>query len=184
MVSSGVLMLLMTAMYALLTFGMRYYQTAQAAETVHQQAMLGVRRLATELRLSNATTISYPNPPTSIIFLSADQPSATPGPWSHTSTGQLEWHKWVCYYLDGSNLIRSEQALGAPVTLPPVPAPPALATFQALSDNRVVAREISALSIGVGSAPGLVELTITARAQNTTDKFTEFSLRTQTRMEN
>jgi hypothetical protein len=184
MVSSGVLMLLMTAMYALLTFGMRYYQTAQAAETVHQQAMLGVRRLATELRLSNATTISYPSPPTSIIFLSADQASATPGPWSHTSTGQLEWHKWVCYYLDGTNLIRSEQALGAPVTLPPVPAPPSLASFQALPDNRVVARELSALSIGAGSAPGLVELTITARAATTTTKLTEFSLRTQTRMEN
>ncbi|MEW6281959.1 MAG: hypothetical protein AB1758_25365 [Candidatus Eremiobacterota bacterium] len=182
LVGGGVLLLLLSALYLLLVFGLRYYRAAYAVETVHQQSLLTLRKLSAELRRSHPATVTYG--PGFVWFLSPDPPTATPGPWTYASDGSLEWHTWIGYYLNGTELVRSELPLGTPALVPPVPAAPTLTDFQVASSRRTVAREIQTLNAAAGTAPELVELVVTARVPTASNKFTEVTLRTQVHPEN
>jgi len=164
MVYSTILMALMGGIWMLLQAGMRFYRTGEVHQRITMEAAVAMRKIC--LELSNSTPVSVhldsvpANPPqypatVAITFLSPDQPYPGSGNWTYDAgMANLQYKKWVCFYLDTStgNLTRSEDsaAAGLPCTAPTatVPAYPGLAAMQAIvpPQRSVLARRVSNLS--------------------------------------
>lgn len=190
-VAMGLLSLLMSSLYLLLLYGMRYRQQSEVYQQVHQQANVGLRKITTELAASNISTVSFGASPPHLIFLSLERPLADPNRnvYTYSATGSPEWQKWVCFYVDeaADELWRAEIVpAGVPITLPPAPAPPALSAFQAVAppDRYVVARNVETMSAGPGAIAQTVDLSVTAtELVNSTDA-TTLTLNTELRVSN
>ena len=190
-VYSTLLLFLMGGVYLMVSAGLYYYQTGRAFQEVQNQAALALRRMS--LELANGTPLAVNldelNPADHLILLSADHLMPNSGDfWTYNTANELERHKWVCYFRNSANqLVRTEAAaVGAPVAIPPVPARPNLATFQAVAapPTRVAARQISFLEY----SRTLDLVSVEIRARNSTgsaaNDFTEVVLTTEVRMKN
>ena len=198
LVAASILLLVFGAVYSVLRAGVRYLQQAEAYQTSQQQAVIGMRKMLSELQNSNLATINVnppiaPVPPVApgvdhLVFLSAESPGSITGAMAHdASTGALQWQKWVCFYRNGNNeLWRAEDALSSPVTLPPSPTPPDLLTFQALSSPaaRVLARHIDTLSFTLGATNNWIVIELSSRVATSSDKFTSVRLQSGVRLQN
>lgn len=119
-VVSAVILLLMSGVYTVVAGGMRYLRLAQAHQTVNQQAVVGMRRVISEVSCASQSALQHADLPRDyLLFLSP----LAPGPAASTdytyNGTSLEWKKWVCFYLDDDNrLVRAELALPTPTTNP------------------------------------------------------------------
>lgn len=187
----GLLIFLLGALYLLLIYGMRYLRQGEVYQTVQQQALIAMRKVTVELANSNMATVSFGTAPTPhVIFLSLEKELTQPDRWvySYNAGGLPLWQKWVCFFLDGASghVVRTEIPLASPVTLPPTPAAPSLASFESVvpPHRQVVARHIDTLEVGSGAVAQTLFVSVTARDDVASDKDTVLTLSSQIRVEN
>ena len=179
-VALSLLSLLLLGLYAVLTIGYRQAREAEVFETVHREAMVGVKKLTQEIELTSRGSFSdLSSGPTFVIFASPQQLQSAPNfeQYSYDGNGDLRWQKWVCYYLDSADqtVYRAEMALPSPVPAPPTAATqPPLSDFQALSaaERKPVFRNCSQLRFRVGTTPASVRLTLETSDNVNSDKVT------------
>ncbi len=116
-----------------------------------------------------------------IIFPSGQAYPGNAGPIQFVG-GEIQWQKWVCFYLDNTNgqLHRAELAK-APTTAPP--AAPGFAAFPLSGDdNRILARGIQEL-VFVSTAQ-VMEARVKSRESVGSNKHTEVTLRSKVFLQN
>ena len=117
--------ILIYCVYLFIDRGITMYRESVDALEVRQEALLGLTRLADEVRDSAPLTIHCEPPPLpapqtgthGIVFPSTRDVNGTVV--SDTTSGRVFWQKYVCYYLeaqpDGQNfIVRKEQTCPDP----------------------------------------------------------------------
>lgn len=174
--------LLLTGVYALLTLSTRSAREAEVFETVHSQALVGVAKIRQELTLTSMVSVSdLTSGPDSIVFASPQLAlsGGEPQVYTYGPNGNLEWHKWVAFYRDGSQIVRAEIPFASPTNFPP-DTPPPLSDFQALASNQKlpIARNCASLKFEPGTGiNGSVLVTLQTIALVNSDQATELTLR-------
>lgn len=179
LVVSGLMLVLLGALYLVFALGLRYSRQAHVYSHLQQQSALALQHLTREL--SNALPDQFESSPGVLTGTPASY-TAIPYAWFPSTglpapsnviaaydqvSGSLQLQKWVCFYLDAGNaeLVRSEQTFtGGPVcqplgTLSPTPS---LALFQGCGglQRKVLARSITRLDIELGDGNNChIELT-------------------------
>jgi len=178
MVAMSLMGFLLAGIYGLMTLGMRHAREADVFETVHSQALVVLAKMRQEITLTSYASVSdLATAPEYVIFASPQRTLDTPNHqvFSYDGTGNLEWHKWVCFFRDPveDTVVRVEQALATPTNAPPT-APPPLTDFTAATgnDRRIVGRNCSALTFESGTAVlGSVRITVeTSKLVNSEDR--------------
>lgn len=164
MVAMAVTGVLMTAVYAVLMYGLMYYRTSTSTLDLQRSCLVALTLMSSEMaegsKSSFATfdeTTAHPG----VIFGSPRGPGGVVG----FEGRQLKWMKYVCYYRaqrDGVPvLIRKEKVINPPLLEPPlIPAgltPASFETDQNLA-TRIVARQITSFEV-TRTNPFLLEMT-------------------------
>lgn len=186
LVCLGLLSLLLAAIYGLVNLAFRHAKEAEVFETVHQQAIVGVHRISRELEITSMASTN-PSGADYLTFGSPHQPMgvANHETYTHDANGNLEWYKWVTFYLDvdSSVVYRIETPLAAKSSSPPLAADqPLIADLKAITDNRrtVVCRNCVALAFSPGVlTPGTIRLQLETSGKFRTDKPTTIKLDTE-----
>lgn len=146
LISVSLLGLVMGGVYATLVLSLRYQRKLSDSVDTFQQAVLATGRISQAL--GTGAQASMVIEPDGFAFVSA-QPAA--GPFTHTASGQLEWHKFVFFYVESGNLFRGELPLPAPAVTPPTP--PTLAVLRAdpAASKLLVAEGVELLEMTTGS---------------------------------
>ncbi len=177
-IAMGVSAMLLTAVYAVLYYGLHYYRDSTAEMEVERNALLAVMRLSNEMaegsRMSLAVFDSNDKYP-GVIFGS---PRDESGQVAYID-GVIQWQKFVAYYKAVRNgrfvLVRKEMLLPKPVSEPPVvPVDLTPEVFEGRTDlpERIMARGIERFEL-VDTKP--IQLTVEA-----VDNRADFSLELQT----
>ena len=180
-VALSLLSILLLGLYAVLTIGYRQAREAEVFETVHREAMVGVKKLTQEIELTSRGSFNDLSAgPSFIVFASPQQMQTVPNfeQYTYDGNGDLHWQKWVCYYLESSEqtVYRAEIALSSPLPAPPTTATqPPLSDFQALysTDRKPVFRNCSQLRFRAGTTPASVRLTLETSDNVNSDKVTK-----------
>lgn len=147
---SALLVMLFGLVYSVLSLSLSYYRQAEDSGGLQNEAMVGLNRLMGEMAGAPATCISADS--NGVVFLSARTSS---GGFTFDSGGNLQWQRYVCYYLDTVDgrkvLRRKEKALTATATLPT-----SLPTVASLKSDgslkaQTVALDIDSLTVTVGA---------------------------------
>jgi hypothetical protein len=148
--------LLMTSGLLLIyQLSLRYTQMAQTQSTLQQQAAIALLKFSREFSLSydDPLTVRLNTALPSVTFISSEGYLGGV-PFSYDTQGNLQWQKWVCYYVNSATqqLERGEIAANpGPIVypFPPGLVMPGLGMFQALTGppTGVVARNIESLSV-------------------------------------
>jgi hypothetical protein len=146
LISISLLGLMMGGVYATLVLSMRYQRKLSDSVDTFQQAVLATGRISQALGTGAQASIVVE--PDGFAFVSA-QPKE--GPFTHTASGQLEWHKYVFFFIENGSLYRGELPLPAPTITPPVP--PALSVLRAdtAASKLLVAEGVELLEMTTGS---------------------------------
>jgi prepilin-type N-terminal cleavage/methylation domain-containing protein len=179
MVALGLMGFLLAGLYGLVTLGFRHAREAEVFETVHSEALVAVSKIRREIALTSFASVSdLSSSPDFVIFASPQKPLGAPDHqvYSYDANGNLEWHKWVCFFRDASagTVVRAEIPFTPPVNAPPT-APPPIGDFLALTDptaHRIIGRNCSALRFEQGTAVlGSVRVSVeTAKLINSEDQ--------------
>jgi len=108
MVYTGILALVFGIIYFMFEAGMKYYNTARAGVSIQEAAQKSTYLLKRELMESNLDGIAfYPNStvtgvPSGVVFISPRDPANHDRFDLSASTGRARWHKYVCYYTQGT----------------------------------------------------------------------------------
>jgi len=174
LVYSMLLGILLIAVYGVFSAAMRYFRFVEATSDLRGQAQQTLLRVGAELAESRGYTVRVST--RSLVFLS---PRRRDGRYSYDACGNLQWHKWVWYSLDGQGrLTRSTVYLSTPVSTPPtlttMSSPPSSAT-----ETEIIAQHITSLTFLTeptgSSSPttvrvsGTFERTVQSNAANTSD---------------
>ena len=186
LVCLGLLSILLTAIYGLVNLAFRHAKEAEVFETVHQQAIVGIHRISRELEITSAASTA-PTGADYLTFGSPHQPIGVPNheTYTHDANGNLEWYKWVTFYLDSNSatVYRIETPLPSKSPSPPLtPDQPLITDLKAITDNRrtVVCRNCIALSFSPGVlTPGTIRVRLETSGQFRTDKPTTLKLDTE-----
>ncbi|HXE72414.1 MAG TPA: hypothetical protein VNO81_07105 [Candidatus Nitrosotenuis sp.] len=160
LVYSGLMGLVLSAVYAAFTPGLRYYRATQSNVEIQQGAQAALQRLAGELMESNLGGIrfypnsSYPGVPSGIVLISPRSPSAPERVGLNPLTGRARWYKYVCYYVGPDDtpgrlaLYRKEYVpSGLNPDARPTPCPYTTDWFRSSSSRaQVVARDLAPVS--------------------------------------
>ncbi|MEW6282408.1 MAG: hypothetical protein AB1758_27620 [Candidatus Eremiobacterota bacterium] len=162
--AGSLLLLVLGCTYQVLTRGMRYMKEADATLEVQQQTLLGLVWVTNELAESSPDSVQFSggSEPPGISFASARDPS---GKFTRDDDGFVQWQGVICYYLDGTDLVRKQVATGTSST------PPTRAVGWFVSSSirpRVVARHVSRFECS-GTKP--VSLVIEAAKQELGEDF-------------
>ncbi|MCA9777563.1 MAG: type II secretion system protein [Candidatus Eremiobacteraeota bacterium] len=178
MVALSLMGFLLAGIYGLLTLGMRHAREADVFETVHSQALIALAKMRQEVTLTSYASLNdLSTAPDHLIFASPQRTLDTSNHqvFTYDGTGNLEWHKWVCFFRDPTEntVVRVELPL-SPATNAPPTNPPPLADFTVATgkDRRTIARNCSALSFENGTAVlGSVRMTVeTSKLVNSEDR--------------
>lgn len=153
--------------YGVFIASLRYYRTAEATARLQQNALIALSSITSDMSETKSSSISVnPSSPQGISFAS---PKKIPdGTYNiDTSTGEIYFQKWICYYLDENtgDLIRKEVEINNPTTSPGTMQVPLLVQEDS-PYRKVVARGIQLLEIDSADAP---TYSITLTADQTTD---------------
>ncbi len=177
MVTSCLLLIVLLGVQRLVAFGLRYWQVAREGEQTHQEALVALGRMESELcetrrDLVQSSVGALPAPYPYVMFPSPGSPFTY-------DDGELEWHKWIAFYLRDRDLVQAEVAF-TPATEPPAARPP-LRAFVDSGTERVVARSVESFSVADGTYPPLLRVAVTTRRATASDKATELTLTSQVR---
>lgn len=159
LVYSLLLGFVMFCIYGILVSAIRYFRTEQAAIELQGAALAAVSNMSADLIDTDADTIAITNGTTDTLVSSGTagkaikfaSPRTASGGFTQDGSGNLMWQKWVCYYVDSSNWLHcSEIYFGtgytptaATSTAPANTSAPTLVQFQASSNHRIIARNVS-----------------------------------------
>ena len=179
MVALGLMSFLLAGLYGLVTLGFRHAREAEVFETVHSEALIIVSKIRREVALTSFASVSdLSSAPDYVIFASPQKPLGAPDHqvYSYDANGNLEWHKWVCFFRDGGakTVVRAEIPFTPSVNAPPT-TPPPIGDFVALTDptaHRIIGRNCSSLRFEPGTAVlGSVRVSVeTAKLVNSEDR--------------
>ncbi|MGE0492263.1 MAG: type II secretion system protein J [Vulcanimicrobiota bacterium] len=146
LISMALLSLVLLATYSALTLALRFQSRVHDSVTTFQQAAAASARIQQALGLGSAASLSI-EAPTGFAFASA---AAEAGPFTHDSNGDLEFHRWVFFYIDGGDLWMGEVPFAATTTLSPTPT---LANLRADGSARLrrVAQGVTEMEVFGGS---------------------------------
>ena len=145
LISAGLLGLVMAGVYATLVLSFRYQRKLSDSVDTFQQALLASTRMSQALGTGKQSSMVIE--PEGFAFVSAQPPT---GPFTHDTAGNVEWHKFVFFYLEDGDLYRGEVAFSA--TIAPPPTPPLAALKGDPSASRfLVAERVSELVVTTGS---------------------------------
>jgi hypothetical protein len=182
---SAVLLLLLTGVYSVVEGGARYYRLAQAHQTVNQQAVIGMERVTRELSTaSQSTTLpASASPQDHVLFLSAEPAATATGGFTFDGPS-LEWKKWVCFYVNGSDqLVRAEDELTLVVTSPSAAPTRDFVTDMLPLPARPVAQGITEVEF-MRAAPAVMQVEIVASTRTGSGKSTDVRLLSSVRLIN
>lgn len=185
-VALSLLAILLTGIYGVLVLGFQNAREAEIFETVHREALVGMRKITDEVAITTKSTV---NPlgggPDHLIFASPQKPLGTPDHqlYTYDGNGNLQWYKWVCFYRDSTNntVYRAE----IPLPTPPADAPPPsgsqppLVDFTSLAarDRVPVFRNCTLLRFNDGAtAPATIRITLETEANVNSDEQTRMHL--------
>lgn len=163
MVTMVIMLLIVGGIYALMSYGLTYYQTSQATLDLQQQGLQVLQRLGRECSESSKYSVLSSTSPQGVMFAS---PRDAVGSFWFDEQSTILWQRLVAYYVDNLNqtscLLRKEMALPSPTTTPPQPAQLSLdvATLRANSalPPRVMARFVDRLTATPESDALLLEI--------------------------
>lgn len=146
LISAGLLGLVMAGVYATLILSMRYQRKLSDSVDTFNQALLATSRMAQSLGTGSQSSMVIE--PDGFAFVSA-QPDS--GPFTHDVSGQLEWHRFVFFYLEDGKLYRGDVPLPGAVTT--APSTPTLATLKTSPEAKkfLVAEGVELLEVTSGS---------------------------------
>lgn len=145
MISAGLFVLILGGAYTVLVLAFRFTSRLDDSVDTFQQALLATSKMSQAIGTgSQASVVTEGN---DFAFVSAAPPA---GPFTQDPTGQLEWHKFVFFYVDQNVLYKGEVTFAGSSTLPPTPLPSAL---RADPDAKIakVAEGVVSLAITTGS---------------------------------
>jgi hypothetical protein len=187
-VALSLLAILLTGIYGVLTLGFRNAREAEIFETVHREALVGMKKITDEVVLTTKATV---NPLASgsdhLVFASPQKPNGTPDHhlYTYDGNGNLQWYKWVCFYRDAGNNTVYRAEIPIDPSSAPAPAPPAASSQPPLTDfinlpanERVpVFRNCNLLQFNDGAtAPATVRVTLETEKDVNSDKQTRMHL--------
>lgn len=145
LIASALLGMMMTGLYFTLVLSLRYQARVHDTADTFQRGLTVTTRLTTELGYGAASSLRVE--PEGIAFLSARPVS---GPFTHDVNGQVEWHRTLFFYLDGTELHMGEFEIPATTT---ISVPPDLATLRADSraSTRLLAKGVTNFTVTGGS---------------------------------
>ena len=146
LISTGLLGLVMAGVYATLVLSMRYQRKLSDTVDTFNQAVLATSRMSQSLGTGCQSSMMVE--PEGFAFVSA-QPDS--GPYTHDASGQLEWHRFVFFYLEDSKLYRGEVPLPAAVTTPPPTPPLSVLKVSPAAKRFLVAEGVDLLEVTSGS---------------------------------
>lgn len=175
LVYATILLVLVGSIVAAVQGGLRYMRQGADYQEAQQQTLLGIKAITADL--SKSTTARRdpdpglfpapppppPNPPLpdpTLRYFICLSPVPDPPAVDWTYSGdQLEYHAWICYYIDEStglpgSLIRVRRPLPAPATSNLVGVVPPLTDFQspvAGDVRKVISRGVSYLYFDDGA---------------------------------
>lgn len=185
MVFSSILLLLMGSIVMVLQGGMRYLRLGAAYQDAHRETLTGMRIMVEGLRKGNPFHM-YPTLVDDgtgkgsefVMFMSPelDDPEED---WTYQGT-DLQYHRWVSYYLDPGRqeLVESQLPIaGAPVTTLTEPPFPNLSAFRPPGNRnaRVISRGVTDLRFLPGIGTQQVRIVLSCSVATGTDRFTTVS---------
>lgn len=179
-VSSGIVMLLMGSVFALVRYGVNYVHDSQARLDSQQNALFAMHKIQSELRESNIKTIRVGT--NAVLF--AD-PRDNNDYYRYDDKSRLYWHRFLLYSVEteGSKnvLVRRSLTLPTPVTVPPLPSDYPQADIAAMRGNTalpktVIGKGIETLQVTVGTDSLEVLLISKADSRNSSNSYDDFSV--------
>lgn len=172
LISMGLFSLILTGVYLTLTLSLRFQSKVDDPVTTFQRALSASSKLgqAISLGVEQSVSVEFPE---GLAFVSAQPPS---GPFTQDASGNLEYHKFVFFYLEDDKLYKGEVPFSATTSLP---ATPTLATLKADSQASkiLVAEKVVEMVITTGSG---ASTTLRVQGDQTDPKkLNEVTLRTR-----
>ena len=192
MVYSSLLVALLAGTYTVVVGGARYLRLAEASETASQQAIAAIKKASFELEPASQASLEVqpppppPGPQTHVTFLSPHPADGVaPGPPFDPSGRQMYYRKWVSMFLDGTELVKVEDAYAAPGVTDPSsdPIPDFATEVLTWPRRKPLANHIINLSF-TNAAPAVVRIDLTTSVVTGTARTTEIQLASSVRLLN
>jgi hypothetical protein len=172
-----VLGLVLSGIYGILISTLKYYRTAQTQTDLQRNLVECLSSFTNDIAISRISSVTAST--TGNIGVMFPSPKDINEQYSLTSSGNLKWQKWVCYYLQSVNvpsenrnmmcLLRREQPI-APVDDNPGSPPSDISsiynfinksTLNNQYNQKIIARGVTGFNISTDLPTKMVNLTIT-----------------------
>lgn len=142
--------MILTAAYAVLILALKFNRQVDDSVTNYQQSLTAVSRMSRSLSAGAQGSLLIEAE--GFSFITADPIS---GPFTHNSSGLLEWQNYQFFYVANSELFAGIVEMTPTVTLP---VNPGLAALRADSSARIakVAEGVESLTVTGGSGASIV----------------------------
>ena len=161
---------MLSALYLVFVVGLRYMRRSQVYGHLQQQSSQALQKISRDVANSMSDQMISDNGTPPYLWFATSELAAPSAEVAHydSTTGLLQYQKWLCYYLDvsQSQLIRCELPFsGGPQTAPLISVlpNPTLPLFQA-APRQIVARTITDLETAVDT--GTCRIRVTASEYN------------------
>ena len=114
-ISSGLLLLMLGGAYQALVVSSQYQKKLQDSSQIQQETMTVLSKLQRALAAGTAESIEVSTDLQALRFVSAEN---SQGYFQAHSSGSPLWQRWICFYLEGNQLIRKEDPFAATPTVP------------------------------------------------------------------
>jgi hypothetical protein len=159
MIYSFLIGVVLSGVYGILIFSLRYYKTVDEMTTMQQDAMIAMSRTGEFLNDSKAEYVTIA--PISgfheplFVGVMFPSPKNQDNEYLFNDEGKIMWQKWICYYperqKDGTvYLIAKEDLMFQPVEKPVKQSAEQLAIFTKktnVTSRRVIAKNISSFKV-------------------------------------
>ena len=147
-ISNVLILLVLTAIYALMRSGSDYLYRSDAKMDLHRSSIIGMHKLSREVGLTNANTVRADT--NALLFAS---PMDDNGYITTDQYSRKQWYRFVLFYIDQNAqgvpyLARKEKALATPTTEAPAPEAHGISIAGLKGDASV---QPSVASLGVSS---------------------------------
>ena len=177
--------LVLTCIYWVLIASMRYYSVANDSIDLQQSALNSMSTLVQDLCESQSTSIYTFTSPSGILFVS---PRDSSNQYTYDAKMNLQYQKWVCYYVGTSNGVNYlyKKELTITPTADPAVVPGYATTSDFAGDSALPKRTIGKYinTLECNNASGVVTTIANFEKSPGTDKQNLLEIRNETKLRN
>lgn len=178
--------IILTGVGGLLMASMKYHRTADRVADLQHSALIALSTVTYDMSDSSSVSISMDGNSSDWMIFASPKSISTGAP-SFSGGGELEWHKWVAFYLqtqpDGTkNLIKKEFQINPAKTGSPGASPYSTESDvkNAPAENtKVVARGVESFTVSRDPGSNIFKIQVTIDRTTDTTKPTKITAETE-----